>query len=529
MLTGGAKTSNRHSKRFAVRFWLFIRVVVSGESAMADAKIRIWMSEKGPTISPFIYGHFIEHLGRCIYDGLWVGEKSKIPNRAGLRSDVFEAFGRVNPPILRWPGGCFADDYHWQDGIGPRTKRPRTLNLHYKTEETNEFGTHEFIELCRNLRTEPYICLNVGSGNPSEAKAWVEYCNYARDTRWADLRRKNGAKEPLGVRFWGIGNEPWGCGALMNPENYSTEYKRFACYIKDFDNSLQLVAAGHAATGWNLKLMEGLRDDLNLVDYLSIHAYLSAGGALDFTERDYYNLLGGRAADLEYHIKRAEEVVGYYERGYKDVGIAVDEWGTWNQSWNIKEHGFEAPMTLRDALFAAQALHIFQRHSRKVRMANIAQAVNIGHCLFKTQGESLILTPTYYVFRMMRAHQGEKALPVDVDCGTFDTISGLPKREQKPYPLLSVSASLSRKSDLTISVLNADLKADILSEIHLDGGFGRFSASVEVLSADDVRAVNSVEEPKKVRPRRKRIPRAGKRFSHLFPKHSLTVMRLHPF
>jgi len=495
---------------------------------MADAKIRIWMNEKAPTISPFIYGHFIEHLGRCIYDGLWVGEESKIPNRGGLRSDLLAAFTRVNPPILRWPGGCFADDYHWQDGIGPRRRRPRTLNLHWKSEETNEFGTHEFIELCRHLKTEPYICLNVGSGSPSEAKAWVEYCNYARGTRWADLRRRNGAKEPFGARFWGIGNEPWGCGALMDPQDYSTEYKRYACYIKAFDEGLQLVAAGHTAPDWNLKLMEGLKDHLNLVDYLSIHAYLSAGGALDFSESDYYNLLGGQAADLEYHIERAEEVVDYYGRGWKDVAIAVDEWGTWNQSWNIKENGFEAPMTLRDALFAAQALHIFQRHSRKVRMANIAQAVNIGHCLFKTEGERLILTPTYYVFRMMKAHQGAKALPVDVDCGTFETLFGLPRKEQKPYPVLSVSASLSAKSDLTISVVNADLKTDILSEVHLDDGFGPFSGSVEVLSADDVRATNSAEQPRRVRPRRSRIAGRRKRFSHLFPAHSLTVMRLHP-
>ncbi|MEM2527224.1 MAG: alpha-L-arabinofuranosidase C-terminal domain-containing protein, partial [Candidatus Bathyarchaeia archaeon] len=347
---------------------------------MRKSILNVRLYERIDVIDPKIFGHFIEHLGRCIYPGIWVGKDSNIPNEDGLRRDVVEAFKSVRAPIIRWPGGCFADAYHWEDGIGPVNLRPRRLNIWWGGEESNEFGTDEFIKLCRVVGAEPYICVNVGSGSPSEALAWLEYCNYVGNTKYARLRAENGHPEPYNVIYWGVGNENWGCGGSFDPVYYAWEYRRFATFLKQADPRIKLIVCGHIFGDWNYRVMETLRNFIHLVDYLSIHYYFFRnqqryGDDIKFTDEQYLNLLFD-VQHLEYQIKQAIQAIDLFSEGRKDIGIAVDEWGVWHpQATN--ENGLYQQNTLRDAILAASVLNLFIKYSRKVKIANLAQAVNV--------------------------------------------------------------------------------------------------------------------------------------------------------
>ena len=328
-----------------------------------------------------------------------MGKNSKIPNRDGLRLEAVEAFKKIRPPVLRWPGGCFADDYHWMDGVGPPDKRPKRLNRIWGGVEHNAFGTHEFIDLCRKIGARPYICLNVGSGTVDEAQSWVEYCNEEGPTYYSDLRKKNGAAEPFGIAYWGIGNEPWGCGGVVQPEAYADEYMKFTMRLRrcaDVRTGWKLIAGGHTAGDWNLRLMERIGKFTGPEDILSIHAYISGGKEIDFTDTEYYNLVGGQVADMEYHIQKAIDVVSYFENNRLETGIAMDEWGVWSSDAKLQE-GFYQQSTLRDALTAACCLHVFQKYPQRLVMANLAQAANVLMSLFLTKGENFLLTPAYHV------------------------------------------------------------------------------------------------------------------------------------
>ncbi|SDN14018.1 alpha-N-arabinofuranosidase [Halogranum gelatinilyticum] len=412
-------------------------------------------------IAPEIYGHFAEHLGRCIYGGLWVGDDAEIETENGIRTDTLGLLEDIELPMLRWPGGCFADDYHWEDGIGPREERPRRRNLWWAQgreevfEESNAFGTDEFLQLCERLDTEPYLASNVGSGSPTETVDWVEYCNFDGDTDYANRRRENGRDEPYDVPYWGVGNENWGCGGKYDPGDYALEFRRFAQYLRGYDRnmgdgSLELIACGHTTESWNREFMAGLGGDAHMVDHLSIHRYYSGGDAVDFDEEAYYKLFSN-SLQLDGDIERTAGVLETYAPG-ADIGIAVDEWGVWHDQATA-DNGLEQPQTVRDAVSAAGVLDIFNSHADRVTMANLAQTVNVLQCLVETDEESAWATPTYRVFDLYTPHIGATALRTVVETDEHEVDADTPD-----VPLVSASASHS-DGGVYVTLSNRDLEA----------------------------------------------------------------------
>jgi len=364
------------------------------------------------TIEKYIYGHFAEHLGRCIYEGFWVGQDSPIPNTRGIRNDVVEALRKIKPPVLRWPGGCFADEYHWKDGIGPRERRPARVNTHWGgVTENNHFGTHEFMDLCEQLGADPYICGNVGSGTVQEMAEWVEYITFAGKSEMADLRRQNGREEPWRLPFFGVGNENWGCGGHMRPEYYADLYRRYQTYVRHYSgNRVYKVACG--PTGdyrWTEVLM---REAGRWMDGLSLHYYTlpgtweKKGSATQFDESEWFSTLRN-ALHMEELIRRHSAIMDRYDP-QRRVGLIVDEWGTWYDVEPGTNPGFLYQQnTLRDALVAGIHLNIFNNHAERVKMANIAQTVNVLQAMILTDGPRMIVTPTYHVLRCTSITRGQ--------------------------------------------------------------------------------------------------------------------------
>lgn len=504
---------------------------------MGCCRLVVGLDERVSDIDPNIFGHFIEHLGHCIYPGIWVGRGSDIPNYDGLRVDVVEAFRSIGAPIIRWPGGCFADAYHWMDGVGPVERRPRRINIWWGGEESNEFGTDEFIRLCRLVGAEPYICVNVGSGSPEEAAAWVEYCNYAGGSRYARLRVENGYPEPYRVRYWGVGNENWGCGGSFDPVYYAWEYRRFATFLKQTDPSIKLVACGHISRDWNLRLMESLRDFIHLIDYLSIHYYFFRnpqryGGDVDFTDEQYLNLLFD-IQHLEYELKQAISIVDFFSEGRKDVWIAVDEWGVWHPQ-ATSENGLYQQNTLRDAILAASILNLFIKYSSKVRMANIAQAVNVLQSICLTRGRDTVLTPTYHVFKLYKPHMASIALRTRIESPTirepsrddFVSLRGV-RRKLEPLKAIDASASIDQGGNrLVITVVNRSLDEDIDIEVVVNGGYRVAESEYAYITSKDVRSYNDFDTPNNVRIIEEPIDIKSNRFTLNLQKHSINRLIL---
>ncbi|MGC4033465.1 MAG: alpha-L-arabinofuranosidase C-terminal domain-containing protein [Tepidisphaeraceae bacterium] len=374
-------------------------------------------------ISRHIYGHFAEHLGRCVYEGLWVGEDSDIPNTRGFRNDVVQALRNINIPNLRWPGGCFADTYHWTDGIGPKEKRPSIVNIHWGgTTENNHVGTHEFLDLCEQLGTMPYIAGNVGSGTVREMAEWLEYITMGGESPMASLRRQNGRQEPWPLMFWGVGNENWGCGGNMRPQFYADQFRQYASYCRNFtpDAKLYKVACGFTDE-WNEILM---RNCARFMDGLSVHYYtipgpwLSKGSATDFTS-DAWKLTLQKAANIESFIKGTAAIMDRYDP-QKRVGMIMDEWGTWFDVEQGTNPGFLYQQnTIRDALVAGLSFNVFNNHADRVYMTNIAQTVNVLQAVVLTEGAKMLLTPTYHVFEMYKVHQDATLLPTAVEAPAY--------------------------------------------------------------------------------------------------------------
>ncbi|ARQ69541.1 alpha-N-arabinofuranosidase [Streptomyces marincola] len=465
---------------------------------------------EGPVISRHLYGHFAEHLGRCIYGGFWVGEDSPIPNEGGIRLDVVEALRRLNIPNLRWPGGCFADEYHWTDGIGPREGRPRMVNTHWgDVEENNHFGTHEFMALCDLLGADPYISGNVGSGTVKEMSDWVEYLTRPGDSPMARLRRENGRDEPWRVPFWGLGNETWGCGGNMRAEHYADLARQYATYCRDHgDNKLYRIAAGASDDdyAWTETLMKQIScfgceaTPKNFFQGLSFHYYTIAGtweakgSATEFGNEDYYRTLFN-AQRVDRLISGHSAVMDVYDPGRK-VGLVLDEWGTW---WEVEpgtNPGFlHQQNTLRDALVAGLHFDVFHRHAERLFMANIAQTVNVLQAMVLTDDqERLILTPTYHVFEMNKGHQDARALDVHLRVPGAGRAVG-------DGELRTVSASASVRDDtLLISVSNLDAEDGLTLTFDLRGrAAGEHTA--RILTADRPQAHNTGEAPGTVAPR----------------------------
>ena len=477
---------------------IFLLLLVASLSASAQVRVAVHESDPGPVIPKEIYGQFSEHLGRCIYDGIWVGPDSPIPNINGYRKDVLEALKALKVPVLRWPGGCFADEYHWRDGIGPRETRPRMINSNWGgTLEDNSFGTHEFLDLCEMLGTEPYISGSVGSGSVEELAKWVEYMT-ARGGTVAEERAANGRKEPWKVKYIGIGNESWGCGGNMTAEFYSDQYRRYATYCRDYDgNRLYKVASGASDYdyNWTKVLMEkvGNRADAVSLHYYTITDWNHKGSATDFTDGEYYDIIA-KALEIEEVLRNHEHIMDTYDP-QRRIDLLLDEWGTWFdvEPGTNPGHLFQQN-SMRDALVAAMSLNIFNKHTARLKMANIAQIVNVLQSMVLTQGDKMLLTPTYHVFRMFNGHQDAVAVPVSFACDTLQAPSG------RLYPTLSVSASRTKEGKLLITLANPCLDKPQTVVLTLDA-FRPKTVSGEILQAADVRAHNTFDKPRQVEPK----------------------------
>ena len=364
----------------------------------------------GSKISRDIYGHFSEHLGRCIYGGFWVGKNSEIPNIEGYRKDVIDAFREIEIPNLRWPGGCFADEYHWKDGIGPYEKRKKMVNTHWGgVVEDNSFGTHEFLGLCELLNCKPYINGNVGSGSVQEMSEWIEYITFEGESPMSRLRQTNGRKEAWKLDIFGVGNESWGCGGNMKAEYYADLYRRYQTYVRQYGkDKIFKIACGPNSSDYNWTDVL-MREAGSLMDGLSLHYYSvepdwnTRPTATGFNEHGWYNMLA-KASYMETLVRRHDEIMTKYDPE-KKVALVVDEWGTWHKVEDGTNPGFLYQQnTIRDALVAAITLNIFNNHSDRVRVANIAQAVNVLQSPILTEGKQMVKTPTWYVFHMYKSH-----------------------------------------------------------------------------------------------------------------------------
>jgi len=425
------------------------------------AKISLDRNRSKGTISRYIYGHFSEHLGRCIYGGIFVGKDSPIPNVNGMRRDVVDAMKKLNLPVLRWPGGCFADEYHWRDGIGEQPERKRMVNTHWGgVVEDNSFGTHEFLELCRQVGCEPYITGNVGSGTVKEMSEWVEYLNSDGDSTVVQERWKNGQKDAWGVRYWGVGNENWGCGGNMRPEYYADLYRQFQTYCRQYgEHKLYKVACGpsDADVNWTEVLMKNAAP---FMDGLSMHSYTIPGGwnnknrATVFSTADYWETMAV-AADIGRKIDLHTAVMDRYDPE-KRIGLIVDEWGNWFQVEPDTNPGFLYQQnTMRDAMVAAISLDIFNKRCDRIHMANIAQTVNVLQAIILTEGDRMVLTPTYHVFDLYKGHMDAK----EMDCFVEAEESGTEK-----WRIANVTASASEK-DGKVTLTLANLEPDKAQEI----------------------------------------------------------------
>lgn len=453
------------------------------------------------TINRNIYGHFAEHLGRCIYEGIWVGADSSIPNTNGIRNDVVSALRQLNIPVLRWPGGCFADEYHWKDGVGPKGNRTTMVNTHWGgVVENNHFGTHEFMELCTQLDCEPYICGNVGSGTVLEMQQWVEYMTNDGESPMANWRQENGRQEPWKLTYFGVGNENWGCGGNMRPEYYSDLYRRYQTYVRNYgDNNIYKIAGGAnvADYHWTEVLM---RESARYMDGLSLHYYTipgdswnEKGSATSPDENEWYTTMK-KALRMDELIKKHSTIMDKYDPE-KRIGMIIDEWGTWYDVERGTNPGFLYQQnTMRDALVAGLHFHIFHNHCDRVQMANIAQTVNVLQAMILTEGEKMILTPTYHVFHMFKVHHDAQHLSVSADVPTFSF-------GDVHLPQVSVSASKTDEGQINISLCNIDTSENAPVSIDLRGLMHNPSSITgKVLTADSNNAHNTFSEPEKVSP-----------------------------
>ncbi|HCG77519.1 MAG: alpha-N-arabinofuranosidase [bacterium (Candidatus Ratteibacteria) CG_4_9_14_3_um_filter_41_21] len=469
-------------------------------SIQPDIKVIVETDCPIATINPNIYGHFAEHLGYCIYGGIWVGENSSIKNNRGIRSDVVEALKKIKPSVVRWPGGCFADDYHWRDGIGPGESRPRRINLHWgKVIEDNSFGTHEFIEFCRQIGAEPYICGNVGSGTVREMKDWLEYMNSLKDSTLAQERAANGSLQPFNVKYFGIGNENWGCGGNMSAEYYANEVKRYSTFLHPFgEKPLYKIACGPCGddANWTRRFFEALEGHLGLIQGFAAHYYCGTSGtATEYTDTQWYDLLH-KALKMESLLLKHRAIMDEFDPERK-ISLIVDEWGTWHPVIpGTHPRFFHQQNSLRDALVAALTLDIFNRHADKIAMANIAQLVNVLQAMILTKDKNFLLTPTYHVYEMYAVHQGAQSVRCNINT---DEIHFNIEDETRLLPRVAGSASM--KNDLlNLSLVNTHTREPIAVELDIRGCLSVQVKEYRVLTADDIHAHNTFNEPERVQP-----------------------------
>lgn len=518
----------RHCNRFTAGVFLLSAVVSSAfaqsKKEAGQANIIVSTDIGTEIISRHIYGHFSEHLGHCIYGGYWVGENADIPNTRGIRNDVVEALKKTQIPNLRWPGGCFADEYHWMDGIGPRENRPKMVNTHWGgVTEDNSFGTHEFLDLCEQLGAEPVICGNVGSGSVEEMSKWVEYINFDGVSPMADLRRKNGREKPWNVKYWGVGNENWGCGGNMTAEFYADQFRRYATYTRNYgSNRLMKIAGGANSTdyNWTEVLMQNIPH--SMMWGLSLHYYTTnwnnKGSATKFGEKEYFETLE-RCLNVENALDRHINVMDKYDPE-KQIALVVDEWGTW---WDVEpgtNPGFLYQQnTLRDAMVAGLSLNYFNDRCDRIKMANIAQTVNVLQSLILTDGEKILLTPTYHVFEMFKVHHDATMLPLHLNCENY-------VMDGRELPALSASASKDKNGLVHISLVNIDPSKEVRLLIDLRGG-DYADVTGRILTTPELNSHNTFEKPEEVKPAEFKDVKIKKNIvSLVLPSKSIVVLEL---
>jgi alpha-N-arabinofuranosidase len=503
------------------------------EAALADAlELRVRADRPGDTISRYLYGQFAENLGRGIYEGIWVGEGSDIPNTRGFRDDVIAALKRLHIPVIRWPGGCFADEYHWRDGIGPRDERPIRINKSWGwVEDGNAFGTHEFLEFAEMLGSDAYIAGNIGSGGPQEMADWLEYMTEDKDSSLARLRRENGRNEPWKVAFFGIGNESWGCGGSMTPDFYAHLYKRYATFLKaPAGNQPKRIASGgfDGDTVWTDTLSTAVARSIGSffgMDGISHHFYtfpsgsfFGKGRATGFPENEWISTLAN-ALKVDDHIAANTAVLDKNDPDGK-IGIYLDEWGTWyDRDEDSDPSLLWQQNTIRDALVAALHFNVFHRHADRLHMANIAQTVNVLQAMVLTEGRKILLTPTYHAFEMYVPFQDSTFVPVEYEQMPEYALEGV------SVPHVSAAAAISRDGDLVVALVNlhAEDSIDVSASIR---GFEAAGATGRVLTGSAIDAHNNFNDQAAVAPVPLEVRLGQGEISGSLPPRSVSVITL---
>ncbi|EET62928.1 Alpha-L-arabinofuranosidase domain protein [Marvinbryantia formatexigens DSM 14469] len=471
-------------------------------------KLVINAANKKSKINKEIYGHFSEHLGRCIYEGIYVGEHSAIPNRNGMRTDVVEALKKIKVPVLRWPGGCFADEYHWRDGIGPKEQRKKMINTHWGgVVEDNSFGTHEFFELCEQLGCEAYVNGNLGSGTVQEMSEWVEYITFGGQSPMTEQRAANGHPDPWKLNFFGVGNENWGCGGNMNPDYYANEYRRYQTYVRNYDSASPIFKICCGANvddyEWTEEVLKtcfhhseervhGFMDGLSLHYYVFPEGWDTKGSATEFDEKVWYKTLA-KAWRMKELVERHGKIMDRFDPE-KKIGMIVDEWGAWYDVEPGTNPGFLYQQnTIRDALVAGITLNIFNKHSDRVKMANLAQMVNVLQSVILTDGADMILTPTYHVFDMYKYHQDAQLLDSYIETEEI----GLEDEWRVPNLTESVSQAQDGSLHITITNLSAEDAYDVETALT---GYRAETVTGEIVHGE-MHEKNTFEEPQRVQVR----------------------------
>jgi len=463
-------------KAFIIAFLCGLIIQISSAQ---EATIKLQPKADAPEISRHIYGQFAEHLGRSIYDGFYRYGK--------IRADIVKALKDVKIPNLRWPGGCFADQYHWRDGIGPKATRPQTVNTTWgMVTETNAFGTHEFLDLCQQIGCEPYFAGNVGTGTPQEMSDWLEYLNFNGKSTLTALRAKNGHPEPYKVSFWGVGNESWGCGGSMTPEYYANKYKQYASFCQNYPGApLKLIVSGANSDDYNWTEVCMKNIDYRQMYGLSLHYYTMvkghwppSGSATTFEENEYASAMQS-ALKMEEIVTKHSAIMDKYDPK-KKAALLVDEWGIWTaeepgtpKDWLFQQN------SLRDAIIAASTLNIFNNHADRVRVANLAQTVNVIHSLILTKGDEMVLTPTYHVFDFYKVHQDAKLIPLEINSPDYSY-------KENKMKAINASASIDKDGNTNISLVNVDATRDISISINVAGS----SVNGKILTASKFNAIN---------------------------------------
>ncbi|MEZ0470435.1 alpha-N-arabinofuranosidase [Luteimonas salinilitoris] len=464
----------------------------------AEVRATLRADAPGEMVSRHIFGQFAEHLGSGIYGGIWVGEDSPIPNTRGYRNDVVEALRKLEVPVVRWPGGCFADEYHWREGIGPRDQRPVRVNTHWGgVEEPNSFGTHEFMDFAELIGTDAYVSGNVGNGTPEEMAAWVEYITSDTKSTLAEERRANGREQPWKLPFFGVGNELWGCGGNMRPEYAADLHRRYQTFVKaPHDQELVKVAAGANSDEYNWTEVM-MREAGDHMDALSVHYYTVVGdwpprgSSFEFEEDAWIETLS-RALHMDELITRHSAIMDKYDPE-KKVAMYVDEWGTWYAGLPGVNPGFlHQQNTLRDALVTSLTIDIFSRHAERVKMANIAQMVNVLQAMILTDEDRMLLTPTYHAFDLYRPFQDATHLPLEIQAPNYE-------HADHSVPAVHGSAVRGKDGHVYVALTNLDANRGAAVSVRLQG-HDATRVSGRILTAPAIDSHNTFDQPETVKP-----------------------------